>query len=157
MPVTAASLLNSHWDGNLPVNVTAIARSMGITVESDSLMDESGVIENTENGAVIRYSATEAIVRQRFTVAHEIGHYALGHLNVAGKKYRDTPANFSSGAAPEERQANAFAAKLLMPEKVVKFAVNEKGFNTLKGLAKLFNVSEVAMKYRLVNMGLLSG
>jgi Zn-dependent peptidase ImmA (M78 family) len=157
MTVTAASLLNAHWDGRLPVDVVAIAKSMGISVEPSLAMDESGVIENTVMGTLIQYSASESPVRQRFTIAHEIGHYALGHLNAAGKKYRDTPENFSSGAAPEERQANAFAAKLLMPEKVVKFAVNEKGFNTLKSLAKLFNVSEVAMKYRLVNLGLLSG
>lgn len=108
-------------------------------------------------GAVIRYSTTESPVRQRFTIAHEIGHFALGHLNSAGKMFRDTPENFSNGAAPEERQANAFAAQLLMPEKVVKFAVNERGFNTLKSLANVFDVSEVAMKYRLVNLGLLSG
>lgn len=157
MSVTAASLLNAHWDGRLPVDVLAIAKSMGIRVEASHALSESGVIENTPTGVVIRYSASESPVRQRFTIAHEIGHYALGHLNSAGKMYRDTPANFSSGAAPEERQANALAAKLLMPEKVVKFAVNEKGFITLNGLAKLFNVSEVAMKYRLVNLGLLSG
>lgn len=157
MPVTAASLLNSHWDGRLPVDVASIARAMGIRVEASRSLGASGVIENTAMGAVIRYSTTESPVRQRFTIAHEIGHFALGHLNSAGKMFRDTPENFSNGAAPEERQANAFAAQLLMPEKVVKFAVNERGFNTLKSLANVFDVSEVAMKYRLVNLGLLSG
>jgi len=157
MPVTAASLLNGHWDGMLPVDVAAIARSMGITVEPDRSMAESGVIEKTDSGTVIRFSASEPTVRQRFTIAHEIGHYALGHLTVAGKKYRDTPANFSSGAEPAERQANSFAAKLLMPEKVLKFAVNEKGYRTIEALAELFGVSQVAMKYRLVNLGLLGG
>lgn len=154
----AANLLDKYWDGLLPVNVRAIAASMGITISDRPNMPESGAIQMTgPNQCVIECNANESVVRQRFTIAHEIGHFALGHLNNgSGKQFRDPPSNFSSGSASVlEREANSFAAKLLMPEKVVRFAVNQRGYRSLSRLATLFNVSEVAMKYRLLNLGML--
>lgn len=154
----ATEVLDEYWDGKLPVDVKKIAASMGIRVIPDPMMTASGVIEMKSDGPVIRYSNTEAPVRQRFTIAHEIGHYALGHMEGNTKKFRDDATTFSSSSGkPEEREANTFAARLLMPAKVVRFAVNEKGIRSIERLAEIFEVSQVAMKYRLINLGILNG
>jgi Zn-dependent peptidase ImmA (M78 family) len=59
-------------------------------------------------------------------------------------------ADNSSETREREQQANYFAAELLMPEDVVKEARGK-----LKDIAKLsdiFNVSEIAITYRLINL-----
>jgi Zn-dependent peptidase ImmA (M78 family) len=154
----ATETLDTYWDGKLPVDVKKIASSMGICVVPSTGMDVSGVIQISDGSPVIKYNPTEASARQRFTIAHEIGHFALGHLEGSSKMFRDPASNFSSGAnKPEERDANVFAARLLMPAKVVRYAVNEKKIRSIERLAEVFGVSQVAMKYRLINLGILSG
>ena len=153
---TALQILETHWDGKLPVNPVKIAAAMGIRVRGDDSLAESGNIELTEAGPVITYNSTEALQRKRFTIAHEIGHFALGHLKPGSPLFRDTPSNFSSQSAnTQERDANSFAAQLLMPSKMVKYAVAEKSITDVDSLAETFGVSQVAMKYRLANIGLV--
>ncbi|MBJ9675225.1 ImmA/IrrE family metallo-endopeptidase [Burkholderia gladioli] len=155
---TASDLLNTYWDGSLPVDPEKIARSMGITVLREFGMNGcSGQVQFENNAPVIRYDITEAPVRQRFTIAHEIGHVALGHLGAGRTLFRDPPEHFSAGSHnPEERAANSFAADLLMPERIVRFAIYERGVQDIARLANLFAVSQAAMRYRLINLGILS-
>ncbi|MFM0569128.1 ImmA/IrrE family metallo-endopeptidase [Paraburkholderia caledonica] len=157
MAQTASDLLNTHWDGSLPVDPEKIARSMGVQVLREFGMDGcSGQVQFENGWPVIRYDITEAPVRQRFTIAHEIGHIALGHLNGATTLFRDPPSNFSTGAGkPDETAANAFAADLLMPERVLRYVIHDRGVQDIARLANLFAVSQVAMRYRLMNLGLL--
>lgn len=78
-------------------------------------------------GFVDRRSNTIGVVNtyscecQRFTLAHEIGHWLLHPEEV---KFRDAPImaldSVSLTRDPSEREANAFAAELLMPQKTVK-------------------------------------
>ncbi|HTU78400.1 MAG TPA: ImmA/IrrE family metallo-endopeptidase [Solirubrobacteraceae bacterium] len=72
------------------------------------------------DGAVIGINADHPETRQRFTMAHELGHYLLRHHERA-EAYEDrfhldlaenTPPGFDWRA---ERAANDFAADLLMP------------------------------------------
>lgn len=104
--------------------------------------------------------------RQRFTIAHEIGHYILhkneGPLFVDKGEtvmYRDT--NSTSGEYRREREANAFAAALLMPKISVEKKIEEKltsmgeGYigSLIEELSNHFEVSEQAMSFRLGNLG----
>jgi Zn-dependent peptidase ImmA (M78 family) len=104
-------------------------------------------------------------VRQRFTIAHELGHWRLH-----GKKevivdhlvridFRDDRA--SAATHHEEIQANAFAAELLMPSEFILLELKKRGLSEAEGvgevvedLAERFEVSQQAMEYRLVNLGL---
>ena len=156
--LTAKDVLDTHWDGKLPVDVERLAKAMGMCVRKDPFMSESGMIEMDGDTPVITVNSTEYGPRQRYTIAHEIGHFVLGHLNNTERCCRDDAASFKTGtASPIERQANQFAAALLMPTKVREYAIVDRGYTKLEALAQLFGVSEVAMKWRLVNLGILRG
>lgn len=152
----AKDVLDTHWDGNLPIQPRALAQAMGVRVFGVPDFEVSGMIELDKNGPIITFNASDAPVRQRFTIAHEIGHYALGHLGGGKTKFRDPASHFSSSTHKvEEREANRFAANLLMPAGPLKFAIERHGINSIDELATLFDVSQVAMKYRLENLGLV--
>lgn len=156
--ITAQNVLDTYWDGQLPVDVERLAKAMGMRVIKDPSIAESGMIKMDGNTPVITVNSTEYGPRQRYTIAHEIGHFALGHLNNAERCCRDDLTSFKTGIKlPIERQANQFAAALLMPRKVLEYAIVERGYTKLEALAQLFGVSEVAMKWRLVNLGILRG
>lgn len=151
-PATAArSVLAKYWDKRLPVDPVVIARRIGLTVRAlPPSSTYSGWFNEREN--LIEYKSDEARVRQRFTVAHELGHYALQH----GTRPRDTSMAFSSGISdPLERAANQFAAELLMPAEAVHEIVTSGQFSSIDELASLFDVSKVAMSYRMTNLGMV--
>jgi Zn-dependent peptidase ImmA (M78 family) len=155
---SASDVLNHYWDGHLPVEPAAIASKMGVEVRPELWLEGgvSGMVQFNESlKPVISYDQTEAPVRQRFTIAHELGHLVRGHLTNEQRMLRDPKANFfSQQADPRETEANGFAADLLMPAHIVRFAVLEKGVTDLVRLANLFNVSQAAMRFRLINLGL---
>jgi len=153
-------MLARWWRGTLPVDPMQIAAFEGLTALASNPFDEthqkwmSGASGRFDAGhRLIMYSGTEPPVRQRFTVAHELGHFALQH----GNAFRDYPSSFSSHAADwMEREANQFAAELLMPADALVRIVRSGTVADAGALAAMFNVSKVAMSYRLQNLGLLS-
>jgi Zn-dependent peptidase ImmA (M78 family) len=147
----ADDVLSTHWSGTIPVEPEVIAKSMGAQVlQQDSA--ESGSLEIHEEDVFIYVRQQDPAARQRFTIAHEIGHWVLGH----GNSFRDPAANFSSSSGMlVERQANRFAACLLMPrDPVIELATQGK-WNT-EDMARIFRVSRSAMEYRLKNLDLIS-
>ncbi|WP_084084679.1 ImmA/IrrE family metallo-endopeptidase [Cupriavidus sp. USMAA2-4] len=159
MPARAAqALLDRYWDRKLPVDPVAIARAAGARVVGEALGTLSGkfdVLEGnseTPGGPVIAFNAFDPPVRQRFTIAHELGHFALRH----GPRFRDSTQSFSlSNYDPIETAANKFAAELLMPATVVNGLITGRGISDFNTLAAMFNVSPAAMRFRLKNLGWL--
>jgi Zn-dependent peptidase ImmA (M78 family) len=126
----------------------------------------SGLLVVEGKRGAIAYNATHASVRQRFTIAHEIGHYLLHLKNSTSKLFLDRYTVYrrddqsSTGNDREEIEANAFAAAVLMPGGLVRDEVRKNDFDLddeddLTILAKRFNVSTTAMTFRLGNLGLL--
>lgn len=111
----------------LPVKIVPICRSYGIRVRSyqDSAeilrkLNLTQMIDRTDG--FLMYISGEPVIfydqrcsggRQRFTIAHELGHYLLGHV----KPGQVTTINREPepGDSPAERQANQFAARILAP------------------------------------------
>lgn len=159
MPINAAdNLLTKYWNGSLPVDPLAIASKLGaVVIPRDDLNGVSGMIELMPNNIpVISCNSLEPNVRQRFTLAHEVGHLALKHLTPERPFFRDTRNEMGSSQwSPLERDANTFAANLLMPARIVNKAVLESGITSIARLAQLFDVSEIAMTYRLQDLGLI--
>jgi Zn-dependent peptidase ImmA (M78 family) len=96
----------------------------------------------------ILVNATHAPQRQRFSLAHELGHFWLRH----GNTY-DIRLSWSD-TSREEVQANYFAASFLMPAPAVSEVLTALGhpdidFDMLIRLATTFGVSAKAMRLRL--------
>jgi Zn-dependent peptidase ImmA (M78 family) len=159
----AHTLLQKAGIRNPAVPIEAVARSINVEVQPANFGDDvSGVLVVTEGHGIIGYNQDHPIVRQRFTIAHEIAHYVLHSddedLFIDKKMlavFRDSRS--ARGADSREIEANAFAAALLMPATMVKKALAERSFDLggeddLSELATLFHVSKQAMSYRLANI-----
>ena len=146
----------------LPIDVALVAHRLGLHVERADLPAEvSGFLTLRGKRGTIAYNEAHPLVRQRFTIAHEIGHYML-HRDQSDlfidKRYplwlRDT--NASTGDSLQEIQANHFAATLLMPRIAVKEAYSKLDLDLdlddedrLDELARSFAVSKQALSIRL--------
>jgi len=88
--------------------------------------------------------------RQRFTLAHELGHIILGVPSVFG----ETLSDMLSSDDEDEKRVNALAAELLLPHSVVEWYVIELPVvaAVLKRLAKNACVSEVVAALRVANL-----
>lgn len=104
--------------------------------------------------------------RQRFSIAHEIGHFVL-HCTPGGSATlftctgTDMEVAVVPAAAPtslarhlrQEAEANRFAGALLMPERPLRAMYRVVG-GRVDALVKHFNVSPEAMRIRLAQLGL---
>lgn len=100
-------------------------------------------------------NGTQAVVRRRFTLAHELGHVRCGHDHGLPVETYET----LSGASTDSRevQANAFAAQLLMPAAgVEEMVTGEPTLEDVVGVAARYGVSAIAALYRLNTLGLVS-
>lgn len=147
------AFLNIKFTDSLEINVEDVASVLDIDVESSD-MEQSGLIESSGNKAVIKVNQSEVSYRQRFTIAHEIGHKILRHLDQDAILYRAVQ-TFDPAIENklQERQANDFAANLLMPGKLVSYYIDELNIKDINILAQKFDVSSLSMEYRLINLG----
>ncbi|GAA4893123.1 ImmA/IrrE family metallo-endopeptidase [Actinomycetospora straminea] len=166
----AEQLLLEHGLLAAPVDLERLAEACGVEVVPQRFEDGdvSGMLLREEGmPAVIGVNTVQAAVRQRFTIAHELGHWALhpGRLVIFDRPMRINRRDSVSAMATdrEEIQANAFAAALLMPERLVRQHVSEltparrrDPEDAAKVLASIFRVSAAAMNFRLINLGLAS-
>ena len=162
----ATTLLQQCGALQVPVAVDKVIRHLALVAQGQSLAEASGVLVVENGRGVIGYNSAHSPVRQRFTLAHEIGHYLL-HAQGPGQKLFVDKSVFrrdegsSKGEHKEEIEANQFAAALLMPAALVRseverLALDLEDENAVGTLAKRFNVSATAMHFRLENLGLLS-
>jgi Zn-dependent peptidase ImmA (M78 family) len=154
----------------VPVNIEAIIRGLGIEVRKDADLPPniSGQIKRIGDRYEISSAKGEHYYRQRFSLAHELGHYVL-HRSLIGqgvddnKKYRSTAEGDFYNTFIEldhERQANSFAASILIPENLLKEKLNDLTrypmVELVPRLYKAFQVSRSAMEWRLKNTGLIN-
>jgi Zn-dependent peptidase ImmA (M78 family) len=163
------NMLLSEFGGNiLPIRVEEMAKKMGLNVVPYPLEDDISGVLVIENGkGTIGYNHHESMVRRRFTIAHELGHFVLHKDQSSLFLDKRFQVLFRSQITPEnslsqkfEQEANAFAAALLMPENLLRDELSSMDFdlaneNSLKALAKKFNVSSIAMSYRMARLGLI--
>lgn len=156
----ALDILKRAWvdeDGmlTLPVDPVRIAERLGIKVVRKPLeASVSGAIvkEPTKPHPLIYLDSRDHRNRQRFTCAHELGHFVAREGDREFAYIDERGPRASLGVDTDERFANAFAAELLMPAAAVRHFIREDP--TVSGLAATFGVSVEAMKYRLDNLKL---
>lgn len=107
----------------------------------------SGVLVVEEESATIGYNQHEGWYRRRFTIAHEIGHFLMGHQHQG-----DSP-EVEGKHDPRETEANQFAAELLLPLKYLKSDLST-GIKDLQELTQRYQVSKSAISVKILEYGL---
>lgn len=87
--------------------------------------------------------------RQRFTIGHELGHVALGHM--LDGQFTTMNREPAIGDAPEETQANQFAARILAPACVL----HALKVRNAEEIARLCGISRQAAEFRLARLRVL--
>ncbi len=155
----AAESIATRLCDDFPVHPVEIAEKLGVNVIAgpDTGNGLSGALVIRGGQAVIVYNSSDPLVRRRFTVAHELGHYVLHTApDIDAVLFRDDRS--SKGTSVKEIQANAFAAALLMPEHLVRERISGPipsiHNDDIDLWARRFKVSSQAMAYRLMDLGL---
>ena len=135
-----------------PVPVEEIAKAFELeVVEFPFHNNISGLLKKDEG--VIGVNKGQAPSRRRFTIAHELGHFLLGHGLEANHDGEIVDGTFDK-PLPVEREANLFASALLMPRDLIQVAVKNNGLD-LDKLSDQFGVSKQAMTIRLMALKLI--
>lgn len=153
-------LLDADGIGDAPpVPVEAMIHRRGISLQKGDLEDVSGLLVRDGSSSIIGVNGSHPAVRQRFTIAHEFGHFLLheGIVEHVDHGYRVNYRNDESSLARdvEEIEANFFAASLLMPKRMLDACGGVDAIDDdqrVKQLATRFNVSAHAMSLRLANV-----
>jgi len=148
--------------GRTPTPLAKITRKLNILVDYTPLDRElSGMAMIKDGQKLIWVNSLHHPNRQRFTLAHEIGHHVL-HEDILqqgvhvdkGVLRRDTVS--SAGTEQIEIAANAFASELLVPQTTLKdlidkeFDLDDNG--SIEKLAKKFRISTAAVQFRLMRL-----
>ena len=149
-----------------PIDVERVTSELGLFVHYEPYAGElSGMIHRLGDGsAVIGVNALHSRTRQRFTIAHEVGHYLL-HKDEAlhvDEFFPFAKRDKSSSAAEDTREveANQFAAELLMPASMLRAdllsvlpQLDFESGKSIRKLARQYMVSEQAMTIRISTLG----
>jgi Zn-dependent peptidase ImmA (M78 family) len=156
--------LAKHRVRQAPVPVEQIAKAQGARIFYQSLDDDvSGFLYRDAVQAVIGVNTHHSPARQKFTAAHELGHLLLHdqeqlHID-RGFRVRLRDDVSSQGTDESEREANLFAASLLMPREFLESDLAGEDFvdllddEFLQGIARKYGVSTQALVNRLKNLG----
>ena len=143
----------------VPVDIESIADKLGIKISYAPSEEYSGMLIRREDGqALMGINSSEPKTRMRFTVAHEIAHFLFDKKNKVYIDYRTSTRLLDK--PKEEKRADFFAANILMPKKLLTLdfeKISKESFSQdhLIDLAKKYQVSQDAMKYRLSNLRLI--
>lgn len=121
-------------------------RSIELLGLSELREKTDGFCAVTENHVYIFYDSSLTVGRQRFTVAHEIGHLILGHVGPGTATVENREP--TGAEREEETQANQFAARLLAPACVL----HEIGATEPEEIQKMCGISKQAAKIRAERM-----
>jgi len=168
-------LLESQGISKSPIPVEEICENLGLQVVYENLGPETSsvLVRQPDGQRVIGINSRHTSRRQRFSVAHELGHALLHFSNEPARDgeaivSRPLEILFRDGLAGQgtdrvEIDANTFAATLLMPSGLLALRfhkrwqqdVSRRVDDVIDDLADEFDVSAQAMRYRLVNLGLV--
>ncbi|MCY4590077.1 MAG: XRE family transcriptional regulator [Alphaproteobacteria bacterium] len=147
----AALGLRGHWGLGLdPIpNLVELLEERGVKVLSMSLTNIDGLTarvrrEDRSIASVIVVNRRDSGERQRFTVAHELGHMFL-----------DVPQKLD-----DEKAAHRFAGAFLIPAETLRAEIGKHrksiGWSELFDLKQIFGVSVQALTYRCKDLGIFA-
>ena len=142
-----------------PISPFTIAEKLKIPVFQWDFPDEvSGIFVSNNKKACIGVNQNHPYVRQRFTVAHEIGHFVFHDTKEMFVDFLDmdiVDTGMDDADRKLEMQANWFAADLLMPRHLMYRDFEKYGEDNLTLVAQKYEVSEQALWIRWVKLKLV--
>jgi Zn-dependent peptidase ImmA (M78 family) len=161
----AEEILRTENIDSWPVRIDRLAKGQGIKIRYEPLDDElSGMCFYKDGVPVVGVNARHAPNRQRFTIAHELGHIIMhddilqqgAHVDKTITMLRRDP-DSAQGVVEIEIQANQFAAAILMPDFLIQKYMEENNLNygllqdedVIDEMAKAFKVSSTALAIRM--------
>ena len=162
----AESILKKFEFFHIGFDIHKLVKKLNIELSKGEVENDiSGLLAMSNGKVIISYNKIEDPKRNRFTIAHELGHYFLHSKDqpffidkTPKVMYRNNAS--STGEVLKEREANAFAAALLIPQELLSQELDKCMFGgdaIIKHLAREFKVSEQAMTFRLSNLGYYIG
>jgi|GEM_PF-780411 len=142
----AASVWEEYCHKRIPVVLNDIIQQLSIPTMGVNDIEVDGITRNDSNGCRILYKTNIPRVRQRFTVAHELGHAFLEHTSIFGD-------NEQFCNSSREKEANAFAGELLVPSADLKLFLSEN--KSLKDVMDRYDVSKETAMIAVSNNKLL--
>lgn len=121
---------------HIPIILNDIIKALGILTDGRSLKDHINGVSFVDNlgFSVIIYNTNKPRGRQRFTIAHELGHILLEHISADGESSERL-------SKTKEREADAFAGELLVPAKDLR-AYMKNGNRTVEEIIERYDVSK---------------
>src|SRR5437867_1910276 len=111
------------------LNIYDVVTTLGMEVRFVDIPSLEGMYTQGTPPTIV-ISSLRPVVRQIFTCAHELGHHEFGHGEMVDElSERRTSSKVTD---PREREADGFAANLLMPPTAVDAAISRRGFSLSK-------------------------
>ena len=134
------------------IDVEAIAYYAGLRIKRRALKECEAMITGIGDRGVISVNQQSMTVRQRFSIAHELGHWH--HHRGQCMMCRSVDIGSFSKSKEAERAADQYAADLLMPWPLFKPVckeVPELDLKSLREVAGLFSCSLTATLIRMID------
>ena len=148
--VMAMKRVSELGSSGAPVNLHQLAQRLGVAEIEPRVMKLEGYLAKRDDGRLaIRFRSDASVARQRFTIAHEIGHILIAEAQ--GREIDKIQARGSDRRDSEEYLANRIAAGILMPEDQVNSGLGKYGvsWEALYAISTRLNVSLSALIWRL--------
>ncbi len=135
------------------IDLDAIAWHLGAAVKYRHMDTADGTIVGSLKRAVIAVNSSTIPTRQRFSLAHELGHwhYHRGQVLFCGPT---DIGNFAGGPLDPERQADAFASDLILPGYLVRpkiLKLKKPNLAFAREIADEFKASMTATLIKMLN------
>ena len=148
----ANEVLGKNYVTEPPVNIADIAKNYGLSIKEVTIEQPTVAGFIDPQSKTIYVSSSDSPARKAFTVAHELGHWLLH-----GDKLVSEPNKYAilyrqplgeSNKDPIEKQANCFAANLLVPKKFLDKYQKDPVY-TPEIIADIFGVSKEVIGFRM--------
>ena len=137
------------------IRIEAIAEYCGATILCERLRGSAARILGLGDRAFITVDSESHRARQRFSAGHELGHWMMDRGKMADFICAERVFATEWGEDNPERRANRYATDLLLPKFMFESRARNKEiiFDTVRELARDFQVSLTATAIRLVELG----
>lgn len=154
-----AELLRQNPQMPVPIPVEDIARAAGIEEVKELSSNEfegALICDDVKSRGVILYNGSRRRTRQRFTIAHELGHFLLPWQRRTQFQCLPTDMDTSGPDSDWEVQASRFAAELLLPQGLFERQVQLMGEPEMASIVQLGEQFETSIEFtarRYVEVG----